>query len=66
MIYYFIQNKHRQAEIRARLAKAKSIREALIILKSSGKKGRMGMYHINEIVYLNRIFFFILIRNNFS
>jgi len=35
--------KHRQAEIRARLAKAKSIQQALIIIKSSGKRGRMEL-----------------------
>ncbi len=55
-ISYFIQNKHQQAEIRARLAKAKSIREVLIILKSSGKKGRMGMYNILKLINGNKIF----------
>ncbi|UJR38135.1 hypothetical protein I4U23_030814 [Adineta vaga] len=36
------ENKNR-AEIRARLAKVRSLEEALLILKSSGKKGRMSM-----------------------
>ena len=39
-----VQNKREQAEIRARLAKAKSIQEALLILKTSGKTGRMCTY----------------------
>jgi len=50
-----IQNKHQQAEIRARLAKAKTVREALIILKTSSKKGRMGMYDIVQLAYLDCI-----------
>jgi len=48
-LFYFIQNKYHQAEIRAKLAKAKSIREALVILKSSGKRGRMCMYSILKL-----------------
>ena len=61
-----VQNKREQAEIRARLAKAKSIQEALLILKTSGKTGRMCTYRtltkfprwIDE--------FFFLISNHFS
>jgi hypothetical protein len=41
--YCFVQNKHLQAQVRARLAKAKTIQEALIILKTANNKGRMGM-----------------------
>ncbi|CAF0895889.1 unnamed protein product [Adineta steineri] len=37
------ETKYQHAEIRARLSKAKSIRDALIVLKSSGKKGRMAL-----------------------
>ncbi|CAF3440106.1 unnamed protein product [Rotaria sp. Silwood1] len=36
-------NKHQQAEIRARLARAKSIKEVLIILKSSSNEGRHSL-----------------------
>jgi hypothetical protein len=44
LIEYLIQAKREQAELRARLAKAKSIQDALIILKSTGIQGRMRMY----------------------
>jgi hypothetical protein len=52
-INYFIQNKYQQAEIRAKLAKAKSIKDALIILKGSGPRGRMGMYNILKLINLD-------------
>ncbi|CAF2428962.1 unnamed protein product [Rotaria sp. Silwood2] len=39
------ENKYQQAQIRARLAQAKSIQEVLIILKSSSNKGRLCMYY---------------------
>ncbi|CAF3825236.1 unnamed protein product [Rotaria magnacalcarata] len=37
------ENKHKQAELRARLSQAKSIQEALVILKSSGNKGGLAL-----------------------
>jgi len=42
LIEYLIQTKREQAKLRAELAKAKSIQDALIILK--GIQGRNRMY----------------------
>ena len=41
-ILCFVQTKYRQAEMRARLSKATSIQDALLIIKSSSKQGRHG------------------------
>jgi hypothetical protein len=64
-IDYFIQSERQQADLRALLAKAKSIRDALVVIESSDLEGRTGignrsmsMYQFFEFIYSDQNFHF--------
>jgi hypothetical protein len=58
-IDYFIQSERQQADLRALLAKAKSIRDVLVVIESSGIRGRSArMYQFFEFIYSDQNFHF--------
>jgi hypothetical protein len=64
-IDYFIQSERQQADLRALLAKAKSIRDALVVIEGSVIIGPLGiggrsarMYQFFEFIYSDQNFHF--------